>query len=249
MTGLATAAGRCPSELDILRHLHAPRPELERHAEACQGCAARLEEALRSADTFRREVFPATLDAVVERSRPWRPRAWMLAPIPALAAAAVVLLLVRTGSPPPDYVGVKGGLALAVYVRDGGGESARAASDGQVVAPDAALRFEVRAAQACHLWLLSVDASGQVSRLHPAIGDPPSVKGDTVLPGGAMLDGTPGPERVFAVCTPSPLPFSEVERIARTAAPGGEASVRSLRTLPDLPRGALQATVLLEKRR
>jgi len=249
VTGAMAAAGRCPSELDILRHLHAPQPELERHAEACPGCAARISEALRSAETFRRQVFPATLDSVVERSRPWRPRAWMLAPIPALAAAAVLVLLVRPTMPPPDYVGVKGGLALSVYVRDAGGEGARAASDGQVVPPDAAIRFEVRAARACHLWLVSVDASGQVSRLHPATGDPPRVKGDTVLPGGAMLDGTPGPERLFAVCTPSPLPFAEVERIARAAAPGGETSVRSLRTLPDLPNGALQATVLLEKRR
>ena len=242
-------AGRCPSELDILRHLHAPQPELERHAEACPACAARVAEALRSAEAFHREVFPATLDAVVERSRPWRPRAWMLAPIPALAAAAALLVLVRPAAPPPGYVGVRGGLLLSVYVRGAGGEGARAASDGQVVPPDAALRFEVRAPQACRLWLLSVDASGQVSRLHPAAGDPPSVKGDTVLPGGAMLDGRPGPERLFAVCTASPLSFAEVERIARAAVPGGESSVRSLRTLPDLPSGALQATVLLEKRR
>ena len=136
-------AGRCPSELDILRHLHAPQPELERHAEACPACAARVAEALRSAEAFHREVFPATLDAVVERSRPWRPRAWMLAPIPALAAAAALLVLVRPAAPPPGYVGVRGGLLLSVYVRGAGGEGARAASDGQVVPPDAALRCAI----------------------------------------------------------------------------------------------------------
>jgi hypothetical protein len=241
---------RCPSDLDLERHLLDPvTTGIARHLDACAACTARLARMRREGDDFRRYVFPATVDAVVERSRPRRrvPR-WLLAaaPLGAIAAAAVAVLAVR---PPADYVGTKGGpLGLTVWVqRDG---AARATADGDAVPAAAALRFEVRPERPCRLWIVSLDAAGEVSRLYPPAGDggAPVARGPSAVPGGAVLDGRPGPERLFAVCTADALPLADLERAARAAAPGGEGGVRAASRLAGLPAGALQASLLLAQR-
>jgi len=240
---------RCPSDLELEAHLlDAGRPALAGHLEACGHCAGRLAEMVRQGEEFRREVFPVTVDAVVERSRR---RRWLrrlgavLAPV-GVAAAAAVVLLVR--APPVDYVGTKGAtLALAVFVQTADGP--RAARDGEPVPAGAAVRFQVRPAQACRLWIVSVDASGQVSRLYPASGEGAGeVDPGRPLPGGAILDGRAGPERIFAVCSTRPVTFDVVDRAAREAAAGGAPAVRAASRLAGLPREVLQASLLLEKR-
>jgi hypothetical protein len=240
----------CPSELLLERHLRAARPEVDHHLAGCPRCRARVDWAESAAETFRREVLPATVDAVVERTRPGRLRLgpWRVpAAVAAAATVAWVALVLVPRSPPEGYLGPKGsGLTLSVFVRLPGG--ARPAADGEVVPADAALRFEVRAVRPCHLWLASLDGTGQVSRLHPASGAPVPVDGDALLPGGALLDGRGGPERIFAVCSQAPLAFEEIERAVTSASPPGEQAVRGLHALPGLPRDTLQATVLLEKR-
>ncbi len=238
---------RCPTELELEAYLLGPAgSRLEPHVETCARCREQLEEMRRLGEEFRREVFPATVDAVVERSTGRRVPRWFLVAAP-LAAAAAVLLFVR-GVPPPGYLGVKGGgLALTVFVQ--GAEGARAVADGQAIPAGAAVRFQVRPERACRLWIVSVDGAGQVSRLFPASGEvASSVAAGGALPGGAVLDGRAGPERIFAICTATPLAFGEVERSARAAAAGGDARVRSAGELAGLPRGATQATILLEKR-
>jgi len=239
---------RCPSALELEAYLLDPsRSAAAPHVEGCVRCRDEVAAMRRLGDEFRREVFPATVDAVLERGRRRRFPRWILAaaPLGAAAAAAILLVVVR---PPADYVGLKGGgLALAVFVSDGG--DARAARDGEPVPAAAAIRFQVRPARPCRLWVLSVDGAGQVSRLFPAGGDSAAeVAAAATLPGGAMLDGRSGPERIFAICSAAPLPFSEVERAARAVGSGGAASVRSARALAGLPRDAAQTTILLEKR-
>jgi len=237
---------RCPSELELERHLRAARPAAAEHLQGCERCRARVAWAGAAAETFRREVFPATVDAVVERTRP-RPLRWALWLAPASVAAAAAILLLVPRAPPDGYVGVKGTeLALSVFVRFP--EGARPAADGEAVPADAALRFEVRAARPCHLWLASLDATGQVSRLHPASGAPVRLHGEALLPGGAFLDGRGGPERIFAVCSEAPLPFETVEQAVRGESPAGEGGVRGQQVLQGLPRGTLQVSLLLEKR-
>jgi len=238
---------RCPSDLDLEMHLLEPaRSPLAGHLAACPRCAGRLAEMNRIGEEFRREVFPATVDAVVERARGRRPlRPWLLAAVPLSAAAAAAVLLVAR--PPADYVGSKGSpLALSVFVQTV--EGARAATDGEVVPAGAALRFQVRPRGACRLWVLSVDASGTVSRLFPATGEAGQVPGTGPLPGGAVLDGRAGPERIFAVCSATPLPFDRVAGAALAAAAGGDARVRGARAIQGLPADAAQDTLLLEKR-
>ena len=237
---------RCPSELQLERYLLDPEgSQLEPHVAACARCTERVASMRRIGDEFRREVFPGTVEAVLDRTVRRRPARWLLLGAPLAAAAAAVAFLVAR--PPADYVGTKGGaLGLTVIVEDARG--VRAAGDGEAVDARARVRFEVKPARACRLWVVSLDGAGDVSRLYPPSGDPVDVATAATLPGGAVLDGRGGPERVFALCATAPLPYPEVERAARAVAEGGDAAVRSADRLPGLPRGTSQATVLLEKR-
>jgi hypothetical protein len=243
---------RCPSELMLEEHLLDPsRSGLARHVAACAPCGARLARMEREGEEFRRFVFPRTVDAVTAAATaPRRPRwsRWLAVALPAggLAAAAAAMLLV-VPQPPSDYLGAKGApLSLQVWV--GGDAGARAVADGGAVPAAAALRFQVRAARPCRLWLLSVDGRGEVSRLYPPRGDTGAdMQTGGTLPGGAVLDGLSGPERLFAVCSPGPLPLDELERAARAAASGGDEALRRASRLTGLPEGSAQATLLLEK--
>jgi hypothetical protein len=240
---------RCPSDLGLEEHLLDPAVSpLAPHLASCARCQLRLDEMQRIGDEFGREVYPATVDAVVAAVRPRsRGPRWLLfvAPVPALA---VVLFLVATRGPSVDYSGLKGSsLGLSVFTQVGA--SGRLVADGGTVPASAALRFQVRPPAASRLWLVSVDAVGQISRLFPAGGEGGAeVKAPGPLPGGAVLDGRPGPERIYAVCTRKPLPFADLERAARASAGASEATVRAAGLLKGLPAGAVQASLLLEKR-
>jgi hypothetical protein len=240
----------CPSELKLELHLLDPTASaVAGHVARCPDCRVRLDAMERLGAEFRAQVFPATVEWVVGAARPGRTLRWLLAwaPFPALAAAGALLFLVPAPRPPDDYVGLKGvELGLAVFAQVQG--AARAVGDGDRVPAASALRFQLKPSAPCRLWLVSVDGAGQVSRLYPATGEASApLGGPGPLPGGAVLDGRPGPERIYAVCTREPLAFSEVERAARAAAAGGVRGVRSGGALHGLPRGAAQATLLLEK--
>jgi hypothetical protein len=227
------------------------------HLAACGPCEARLAEMRREGEAFAQYVFPATVDAVeaaaaVADDAPLARRlVRLLAPFSALAAAAAVFLLVQPGTGPsgPAWDGVKGehGLGLSVFL-EGAAAPVHVAREGERVSPAAALRFRVQPTAPCHLWLVSVDAAGQVSRLFPTGGDEGAlVAARFEVPGGALLDGRPGPERVVALCTPGPIHYATVERAVQVAVARGEPAVRSVRVVPGLPAGTAQASVLLEK--
>jgi hypothetical protein len=246
---------RCPSDLALERHLLAPEGSpLAGHLAACPGCAARLATMQRQGEEFLRFVYPATVEAVeAAAERPGLFPAWRrwFALVPALGgAAALALFLARPVAPPDDYLGVKGGgpLGLAVFVQEG--STPRSARDGGPVPAGASLRFRVRTARPCHLWLLSVDGRGQVSRLYPTQGEGgAAVERSADLPGGAVLDGQAGPERVIALCSPAPLGWSSAEAAVRaTFGAQGPEAVRRATTITGLPNGTAQDTLLLEKR-
>jgi hypothetical protein len=243
---------RCPSDLALEQLLLSPDTSTHHaHVERCPSCQARLAEMRKQGEDFMRYVFPATVGAVEEAAARGGPRrrwmAWLVA-APAVAAAVAVFLLVRPAAPPDDYVGVKGagGLGLSVFLRSGSG--AQLAVDGQKVPAAAALRFKVRPSAPCRLWIVSIDATGHVSRLFPADGDGGmELDRTTELPGGVVLDGQPGPERILAVCVPGPVPYAKVEGAVRSATAASAEAVRSLRQVPGLPSGTATDTVLLEK--
>lgn len=241
---------QCPSDVALESYLLAPERFAEaRHVEGCPDCAARLARMREEGDEFRRLVFPRSVEAV-EEAMVKRRFAWpkVLVPAGALAAAVVAVLLVRPG-PPADYDGgVKGtGMSLAVYAN--GGDGARALPDGAPVPASAALRFKVQPADDCWLWIMSVDESGEISRLYPPKGVPPDRRSAGPVPGGAVLDGQPGPERIYAVCAPSQeMAWAEVKAAAAAVATGGPDRVRAARGLGGSLSGALQASLLVEKR-
>jgi hypothetical protein len=220
-----------PSDLKLERHLLDPeRSPVAGHVAGCERCRARLAEMEAQGDTFRRFVYPATLENV-SRSRwtPWR-TLWLLAPAAGLAA---VLLIAQPG-PTSDYIGTKGGaLTMTAYAALPSGP--RMLADGESIPASASVRFRVRTAQPCDLALISVDAAGQVSKLYAQ-----EVRGDAALPGGIHLDGKAGPERFFAVCT-GPAGYDAVEQAARRI--GGD--VRQNRALPGVQ--GPQVSLLIEK--
>ena len=222
-----------PSELKLERHLLDPsRSPVQDHVASCGNCQARLAQMEKQGEDFRRFVYPATLDNVT------RPRfhfnalraLWLAAPAAGLAA---VLLMARTG-PTDDYIGTKGGGPVEMTVYAALPSGARPVDDGDALPASASLRFRVHAKKPCDLSLLSVDGSGQVSRLYTQ-----KVQGDLTLPGGVRLDGKAGPERFFAVCGTG---YAEVEQGARQV---GDA-VRQIRVLPGVD--APQTSLLIEKK-
>lgn len=248
-----TMKTRCPSDLALESHLLDPRTSgLAPHLDGCAGCQARVAKMEAEGEEFRRFVFPATVDAIEEAAAPRRGWFRLLAPLGGLAAAAAAVMLVlnvetpKSSGPAADYVGVKGdAMGLSVFV--GGESGVNAVPDGASIPAAAAIRFKVRPAAGCRLSIVSVDAAGQVSRLFPAAGDAYPLAEASTLPGGAVLDGLAGPERIFAVCAPEGLGVDAVEKAAKSVTGGGAEKVRTSKALP-LPAGASQATLLLEKR-
>jgi hypothetical protein len=244
-----------PSELAMEAYLRDPeRSSLSDHLGGCDTCKARLARMEKEGEDFRRFVLPATLDRVVEANtrRRFSLNGWMMA-VPAMAAAAALAVVVlpklalEREEPDPDYIGVKGGLGLVVYTTSDKG--ATTVADGTSVNPKAALRFKVRPGNAkpCNLWLLSIDEAGQVSRIYPTQGEEGAhIAQPTPLPGGAVLDGKTGLERLYAVCSQVPIAYGQVESAVRASLSSG--SIRKATQLAGLPKGAAQATVLLDKR-
>lgn len=240
----------CASELALEAHLFDPaRSPVRSHLAACGSCRARLAEMEREGEEFRRFVHPRTVDRLLAAREPprsaWRRIFATVVPAAGLAAAAAMLLV--SPRPPADYLGAKG-TALSMQVWAGSVDGAREIADGGPVPADALLRLRVAAGQPCLLWLVSVDGSGEISRLFPAQGDAPaSVKGGTTLPGGVALDGRAGPERLYAICSPAPVTLAQVERSVRGALSGEADALRRGPDLPGLPAGTAQATLLVEK--
>ncbi len=243
---------RCPSDLALESYLLDPaRSQVSAHVDGCPRCRERLQRMRSEGADFARNVFPLTVDAVEQaaaRPRWWRWRALIL-PVPALAAVAAVLFLVSPTTPPDDYIGLKGGakpLGLTLFTP--GPRGIAPVVEGGTVSAGAAIRFRVRTLAGCHLWIVSLDGVGAVSRLYPASGDRGEwiPAGEHDLPGGAILDARAGPERVYALCTPHAFPRSSVESAVRASA-ARPASVRGAAPLSGLPQGAAWTSILLEK--
>jgi hypothetical protein len=238
----------CPSDLNLEIFLLVPeRSGAGAHVTSCTKCSARLAEMRRLGEEFEKEVLPVTLRraTVAEPQRP-RPRwrRWVVVASPIAAAAAAVAFLLLRDLRDPE-------LSLAVLVDQPTG--ARVVEDGAAVPASASLRFQVHPRTPCSLWVLSVDAAGEIVRLYPPRGDKEAERlvrapRREELPTGAVLDGRAGPQRIFAVCTRTPVPWNTVKQAAAQTLEKGDQAVRGFRSIPGLPPGATQTTVLLEKR-
>jgi hypothetical protein len=207
----------------------------------------------REARRFLQYVYPATVGRIEDAAREQHARDWRSLPFAFAAAAAAVLLVARVSDAPepvasqPAEPTLEGGaLELAVFV--GTAEGSLPVADGAAIPPESAIRFKVAPTQACRLWVVSVDAAGEVSRLYPATGEGGApVAHAAVLPGGAVFDGATGPERIFALCTAGPVEYATIERTVSHAVARGDHAVRAVTLVPGLPEGTAQGSVLVEK--
>ena len=245
--------GSCPSELD----LEIDASAWSAHTESCAQCSARLVRRREADALFDRVVYPRTEARVVERHRRrgrWLQALWF-APLP-LAAACLFLVFHRApvtdDGPSEEYVGRRGaGLTFNVYAHTSQGT--QRVRDGGAVPADAALRFEVNPASPCWVTIFSVEA-GKVTKLFPPDQDSQRITDAGALPGGAMLDGVAGPERLFAVCTVKPVKFDDLlSPLTNNTGPGSlidyKSNLHSPVKLPGLDDADFQATMLLEKQR
>jgi anti-sigma factor RsiW len=218
-------SGRCCSDLRLDRYLVdelAPtdRAELEEHLAEAPACRARLDElrADRDACTLRPLVLSAapsvspvspssssSSSSSPSSSRWSGGRVLRLVTGPALAAAAVLVVMLRPAAGPGDVdvIRTKGsGVRLGVVAKEG--EAApRIVEDGRV-AVGATLRFQVTLDAPAHVGVVAVDAAGSVSAFAPDRGALVDVgAGETALPFATALDPTPGTERLqlFACAT------------------------------------------------
>ncbi|HYD42748.1 MAG TPA: DUF4384 domain-containing protein [Anaeromyxobacter sp.] len=236
---------RCPSDLELERLARQPDGASAPHLGACARCAARLAELRRLSEVFEREVFLATVEAVVAGAAP-RPvprAAWV-----AVAMAAAVLVALGVGW----LRAGRGDGALDLVAR--AGPAAAALADGQRIPAGAALRLEIRPRRACTLWVAAADAAGEVTRVFPpkamtgTLGLPVAAGTTVPVDAPARPEGRRGPERYFAVCLcgDDALEWKDVDRAARAIGPG-EAPLRAARGIPGLPDETLQASLLVER--
>ncbi len=124
--------------------------------------------------------------------------------------------------------------------------------DGAQLAPDARIRFLYDSPDYDYLMLVSVTARGEISVLYPMTEGPSIqvVRGLGIpLHGAVQLDDHLGPERFFALFSPAPLAYEQVEAAIAESLRGAAAvdGAAWLRDLSRLPLGCAQATLLIEK--
>lgn len=238
----ALAAGQLPAdEQDAART----------HVAACPRCAGDLAQAEAAVSTFRREVFPRTIDAIGSRVRP-RPWWQRMAPllVPVVAAAALLLWLNRKPDAPSieethDDIRVKGAITFKVFAKRG--DSVISVVDRAKLASGDAIRFIAAARSDRYLIVGSVDGRGKATIYFPYNGTRSAAvtSTPTELPGSIVLDDAPGPERLFALFSTEPLEAPVVTTALTALGARGADAIRAA-TVLDV-RATHQATLAFEK--
>ncbi|MFY3743870.1 hypothetical protein [Anaeromyxobacter sp. PSR-1] len=152
-----------------------------------------------------------------------------------LTAVAVVAVL-RSAAPHPP--------ALGLSAWGGRPGAAQPLPDGASVRAGASLHLELEPDGPCPLWVVAVDAAGNVQRIHPIVAAPQS-RG--ALDVEVQASPARGPQRFFAVCAPDGgLDYARVLAAAGAVAREGASGLRAARALAGLPDGTRQASILVE---
>ena len=237
-----------------------PRARVEAHARRCSACAERRAAQVALIEQFRVSVLPRTVEAVTARRRDRLRRRWSA--WLALPVAAAVLLLVtgrrREGAEPgasgESALGVKGSALFEVFARRNGpaaevdGPTVVRVHDGMRLAPGDALRFVLFPGGMSYVLIASVDGAGQVNIYYPFHGEASALttgQGAISVPGSIVLDGAPGPERLFVIYSARALPAIAVHAALAPTAAAGAAAIRGTERAPI--EGTVQASLLFEK--
>lgn len=233
----------CPDDVGLEIFRLSPTAPVREHIAQCDTCLRRLAQMERVERDFKQFVFPRTVDQLVRTANARRGFLPFIALVPiAVAAALFFATLQRIPlKPEANYIGIKGGaVGLSVFALENDTAPRRVANNARINA-QAQIRFSVKPSQPCWLWIVSVDNTGQISRLFPIEGNAIQVQGETTLPGGAQLDGATGLERFIGVCTTEPMPYDVLAALVRKQASQG------LSRIEGLSDNAFQETLLIEK--
>lgn len=210
--------------------------EARRHIYGCARCARRLAE--------QGEELPPRLDVATvvaaagragarARARARRRRIFWVAAC-AVSIAAVVIVGGRLTSRDDSMLGIKGsGWALELVARHPSGEVQRL-DDGASLRPGTPVRFEVAAADAGFIAIVSLDATGKASPLIPLAGGALPIDGGgrkRLLNGAVAFDDAPGAERISYVHCRTAF---EVETALSAARRAFEAAGGRLERVPGL---------------
>jgi hypothetical protein len=224
----------------------------EAHSQACERCATLAGDLERFRQEFaagRLARPPRTAPAAPPR---WPARRWaVVAVLGPLAAAAGFALIARSPRKlaAPDQeptVLEKGGPSLGIVVRRG--ERIFPARSGAPVRPRDQIRFVLRGVKQRYLLIASVDGSGRANVYVPYSGkeSAPVTPADRLeIEGSIVLDEQPGPERIFALLSRTPLTAETVRKSLTAIGAGGPESIRKTDVLT-VPAEA-QSSLLLEK--
>jgi hypothetical protein len=239
--------GVCPSQLQLDRLFAGElsdleRARLERHLAACPACERQL--AARAEEQERFEPEPRLLAALASRqagagaaaARPGtavsgaarpprlgRRLTAVLATGMGLAAAAVVLLLLRAARPAPselDRRGTrKGGFATVVCECDG---QRRELGEGSRVRPGDRLQVYVRLPDTRFVAVYSRDGGGAVARYAPVEGEMAELAaGERELPNSTILDEVAGAEQLAVFACERPLGDAQLRAHVVAGSPEG----------------------------
>lgn len=195
--------------LDALTSDEADQARL--HLASCAHCRANAELGAQFRSHFATRVEP-TLGATRDRRRHgqwWFAVKWIS---PVLAVAAILLVWVRlraveATAPGEPELGIKGGgPVFEVYARRG--HQIFAVKQGSTLTSGDEIRFAVTPQKFRYVLIASLDGSGQVTFYYPYHAERSAeVAPDrrTELPGSIVLDATPGPERLVAAFSHTPI--------------------------------------------
>jgi hypothetical protein len=175
--------------------------QARQHAAGCARCAAR--RAALEAAHLRFVAAPPAVRAMPRTRRTWR------VVVPALAAAAIAIVVVRIAADPRPPTRSKGGFAVSVFAGRAG--DAVPLGIGDPIFPGDRLQLSYSAERAGHLAALAIDGAGQVEVYFPA-GEPttwPAAAGHRLaLPASTELDDVLGEERLWIVFCDRPQPLA-----------------------------------------
>lgn len=239
-----------PMEMEALEESIAADPELSARVAAIHASNREILTAF-PPEAFARDVARRLRASDPRPNRSWqRPARWMVLS-PALAAAAILLiLLVRPlyyGTPTVTPELRTKGLEthLRIY-RQAGEEAELLAADARVSAGDL-LQLSYVAAGAPYGVILSIDGRGEVTLHHPGERGQSThlaQRGETLLPHAYQLDDAPLFERFFVVTGNRPIEVETVLSAARTLA----ANLHAAREAPlALPGDLQQHSITLGK--
>ena len=220
----------------------------ELHLRACAACAARLAVMQRDYGAFLAAHPTPEVLRPAPRAARHRPVGWPLALGGALAAAALILVTVRTIAPERPSTRAKGGSIVTLGVQRSG--SALPYSEEQELRPGDVLAFRY-STQRRHLLLLSLERSGKINVY---LTDRTRRRSMHIRPGrdlplglGVELDDYVGPERVIALLSDEPLEVEAVKQAVRQRLRTLTGEERRRLELGELPLEAEQLSWLIEK--